>query len=56
MWMVEALGIQSPWLAVVECAPMHTVVVAVPEGVLECRTVGTDLLSWDFQFQYKLLD
>lgn len=24
------------------------------EGVLECRTVGPDLSSWDFQFQYKL--
>lgn len=45
MWMVETLGAQSPRLAVVECARMHTVVVAVPEGVLECRTVGTDLSS-----------
>lgn len=54
--MVEALGIQSPQLPVAECACMHAVVVAVPEGVLECRTVGTDLSSGDFQFQYKRLD
>lgn len=38
LWMLEALGIQSPQLAVVECARNAHCSCNSSEGVLECRT------------------
>lgn len=55
LWMVEALGTQSPQLAAVECAQMCTVVVAV---LKVCWNAGLLVLTYPhgtFSFSISLI-